>query len=212
LLLHFHPLVIYRHQVIKQADVVLATVLLPERFARADLERIFAYYDPLTTGDSSLSESIQAIAAAAIGKYRSAEEYLVDAMAVDMADTAGNVRDGVHVASAGGTWMAVVFGFAGFRWRSGGLQFAPILPTRARRVRFPLRLGASVLEVDITRDLVTYTLREGPEITASHHGEPFTVAVGTPVSFTGAFRTSDLTPAPGTAPGRTAWRDSGAPE
>jgi alpha,alpha-trehalose phosphorylase len=192
LLLHYHPLVIYRHQVIKQADVVLATVLLPERFTRDDLERIFAYYDPLTTGDSSLSESIQAIAAAAIGKYRTAEEYLVDAMAVDMADTAGNVRDGVHVASAGGVWMAVVYGFAGFRWRSGGLTFSPILPTRARRVRFPLSVGGTLLEVDITPDRVTYTVREGPELSAHHHGEPFTVSLGAPVSFDGVFRTHDI--------------------
>jgi alpha,alpha-trehalose phosphorylase len=166
-------------------------VLLPERFTRHDLERIFAYYDPLTTGDSSLSESIQAIAAAAIGKYRTAEEYLVDAMAVDMADTAGNVRDGVHVASAGGAWMAVVYGFAGFRWRSGGIAFSPILPTRSRRVRFPLRVGGSLLEVDITADRVTYTVREGPAVSAHHHGEPFTVSVGAPVSFDGVFRTHD---------------------
>ena len=130
LLLHFHPLVIYRHQVIKQADVVLATVLLPDRFSAEERRRIFDYYDPLTTGDSSLSESIQAIAAADAGKYRTAEEYLVDAVAVDMADTAGNLRDGLHVASAGGAWMAVVYGFAGYRWRTGTPEFAPILPTR----------------------------------------------------------------------------------
>jgi alpha,alpha-trehalose phosphorylase len=190
LLLNFHPLVIYRHQVIKQADVVLATVLLPGRFSQQDRERIFEYYDPLTTGDSSLSESIQAVAAAAVGRFRSAEEYLVDAMAVDMADTAGNVRDGVHVASAGGTWMAVVFGFAGFRWRDG-VEFAPMLPTRARRLTFPLRLGSSLLEVDIERERVTYSLREGEPLAASHHGEPFTVAVGAPVSFSGQFTTRD---------------------
>ena len=100
LLLHFHPLVIYRHQVIKQADVVFATVLLPERFTADERRKIFDYYDPLTTGDSSLSECIQAIAAADAGKYRTAEEYLIDAAAVDMADTAHNLRDGVHVASA----------------------------------------------------------------------------------------------------------------
>ena len=90
LLLHYHPLVIYRHQVIKQTDVVFATVLLPERFSAEERRRIFEYYDPMTTGDSSLSECIQAIAAADAGKYRSAEEYLVDAVALDIADTAGN--------------------------------------------------------------------------------------------------------------------------
>ena len=159
LLLHFHPLVIYRHQVIKQADVVLATVMLPERFTDEERRRIFDYYDPLTTGDSSLSECIQAIAAADAGKYRTAEEYLVDAVAVDLADTAGNLRDGLHVASAGGTWMAIVYGFAGYRWRSGIPEFSPVLPTRARRLRFPLHWRGSVLEVDIEERQVTYSVR-----------------------------------------------------
>jgi alpha,alpha-trehalose phosphorylase len=191
LLLHYHPLVIYRHQVIKQADVALATVLLPGRFSRQERERIFAYYDSLTTGDSSLSESIQAIAAADVGKYRSAEEYLIDAMAVDMADTAGNVRDGVHVASAGGAWMAIVFGFAGLRWRKRGIEFTPMLPTRTRRLRFPLRFGSSVLEVDIQSHAVSYRLREGDPLTARHYGEEFTVSVGSPATFSGQFHTHD---------------------
>jgi len=189
LLLHFHPLVIYRHQVIKQADVVLATVLLPDRFTPEERRRIFDYYDPITTGDSSLSECIQAIAAVAVGKYRTAEEYLVDAVAVDIADTAGNLRDGVHVASAGGTWMALVQGFAGYHWR--GTRFSPMLPRRSRRLRFPLRIRGSELQVDIEPTRVTYTVLSGGPVSASHHGEPFTVAPGSPVQFSGTFQTSD---------------------
>ncbi|MDM7855987.1 beta-phosphoglucomutase family hydrolase [Cellulomonas alba] len=192
LLLHFHPLVIYRHQVIKQADVVLATVLLPERFTAEERRRIFEYYDPLTTGDSSLSECIQAIAAIDVGKYRSGEEYLVDAAAIDIADRAGNLHDGVHVASAGGTWMAVVQGFAGYRWR--GTRFAPMLPTRARRLRFPLTIRGSVLDVDIRPDEVTYSVRSGGPVTAHHHDVAFTVAPGAPVSFPGTYHTSDAGP------------------
>jgi alpha,alpha-trehalose phosphorylase len=191
LLLHYHPLVIYRHQVIKQTDVVLAAVMLPDRFTADERRRIFEYYDPLTTGDSSLSECIQSIAAADVRKYRSAEEYLVDAVAVDMADTAGNLRDGVHVASAGGTWMAVVYGFAGYRWRSGGFEFSPILPTRARRLRVPLVLRGSLLEVDIEEHRVTYRIRDGDPVTAYHYGQEFTVSSGSPVSFSGHYRTRD---------------------
>jgi alpha,alpha-trehalose phosphorylase len=191
LLLHYHPLVIYRHQVIKQADVVLATVLLPERFTPEQRRRIFEHYDPLTTGDSSLSECIQSIAAADAGKYRTAEEYLVDAVAVDIADTAGNLRDGVHVASAGGVWMAVVQAFAGYRWRSGEPEFSPVLPTRSRRLHFPLCLRGSVLDIDIEEDRVTYTRRSGDALTAWHRGERFTVAPGAPVSFAGRYHTSD---------------------
>lgn len=191
LLLNFHPLIIYRHQVIKQADVELATVLLPGRFTAAERRRIFEKYDPLTTGDSSLSESIQAIAAADVGKYRTAEEYLIDAMAVDMADTAGNVRDGVHVASAGGSWMSVVFGFGGFRWRGDGISFRPMLPTRARRLRFPMTLRDNHLRVDIQPESVTYTLESGSGLDLTHYDEPFTLAVGSPVMFSGEFHTRD---------------------
>jgi alpha,alpha-trehalose phosphorylase len=194
LLLHYHPLVIYRHQVIKQADVMLATVMLPERFSAADRLQIFDYYDPLTTGDSSLSECIQAIAAADAGKYRSAEEYLVDAAAVDLADTAGNLRDGVHVASAGGTWMAIAYGFAGYRWRTGRTEFTPILPTRTRRLRIPLLLRGSLLDIDIEEDRVTYRLRSGNPVTACHYGQEFTVSVESPASFPGHFHTRDGRP------------------
>jgi alpha,alpha-trehalose phosphorylase len=197
LLLHFHPLVIYRHQVIKQADVVLATVMLPERFSPRERRRIFAYYDPLTTGDSSLSECIQAVAAADAGDYRSAEEYLVDAAAVDMADTAGNLRDGVHVASAAGTWMAVVYGFAGYRWRTDVPEFSPMLPTRSHRLRFPLLLGGSLLDVDIEEEVVTYRVRSGGPITARHDGRRFTVSTDVPVSFPGRYHTRDDATAPG---------------
>jgi alpha,alpha-trehalose phosphorylase len=178
--------------VIKQADVVLATVLLPERFTAEERRRIFEYYDLLTTGDSSLSECIQAIAAVDAGRYRTAEEYLVDALAVDLADTAGNLRDGLHLASAAGTWMAVVYGFGGYRWRTR--DFAPMLPTRAKRLRFPLRLGGSTLEVGIEPTLVTYTVRSGEPITACHRGEEFVVAVDQPVRFPGYYVTHDGTP------------------
>jgi alpha,alpha-trehalose phosphorylase len=194
LLLHYHPLVIYRHQVIKQADVVLATVMLPDRFTAEERQRIFAFYEPLTTGDSSLSECIQAIAAADAGKYRSAEEYLVDAAAVDVADTAGNLRDGVHVASAAGTWMAVVYGFGGYRWRSRGPEFSPMLPTRASRLRIRLLLRGSVVSVDIEHHRVTYRVKSGDAVTAHHYGQEFTVSSASPVSFRGEFRTHDARP------------------
>jgi alpha,alpha-trehalose phosphorylase len=199
LLLHHHPLVIYRHQVIKQTDVVLATVMLPDRFTADERRRIFDFYDPLTTGDSSLSQCIQAIAAADAGRYRSAEDYLADAAAVDMADTAGNVRDGVHVASAGGVWLAVVYGLGGYRWRGRVPEFSPVLTRRGRRLRIPLLLRGSQLEVDISEDQVTYRVRSGDPVTASHYGQEFTVSVESDVSFPGQYRAVD-----GVAPGSPA--------
>jgi trehalose/maltose hydrolase-like predicted phosphorylase len=128
LLPHYHPLVIYRLQVIKQADVVLATFLLGEHFTAAEKRRIFDYYDPLTTGDSSLSVCIQSVMAVELGYYAQAYRYFADAVVMDLGDIGGNVRDGLHIASLGGTWMALVHGFAGLCDHGGRLRFHPWLP------------------------------------------------------------------------------------
>lgn len=183
LLLHYHPLVLYRHQVIKQADVVLATFLLGDLFTAEDKRRILDYYDPLTTSDSSLSECIQCIMAAEVGDdLRAAEEYFIDAVGIDLADVAGNVRDGVHVASAGGTWMALVYGFGGMRDWNGKLSFRPRLPGRMSRLSFKVRLRGSMLEVDITADEATYRLESGDELTIVHNGASLLLQPDKPVS------------------------------
>jgi alpha,alpha-trehalose phosphorylase len=181
LLLHFHPLVIYRHQVIKQADVVLATFLLGDAFTTEQKRRILEYYDPLTTGDSSLSECIQAIMAAEVGDMRAAEEYLMDAATIDLADSAGNVGDGIHVAAAGGTWMALVFGFGGLRDRTDEPSFRPKLPMRLTRLRFPLLVRGSRLIVDLRPGTATYTVVDGPALAIRHCDERLTLEPGQPV-------------------------------
>lgn len=182
LLLHYHPLVLYRHQVVKQADVVLATFLLGDLFTHEDKRRVLDYYDPLTTSDSSLSECIQCIMAAEVGDdLRTAEEYFIDAVGIDLADVAGNVRDGVHVASAGGTWMALVNGFGGMRDRNGWLSFRPRLPRRMNRLCFKVQVKDSTLRVDITRDGAEYRLESGDQLTIGHDGETLVLKRGEPV-------------------------------
>mgnify|MGYP000849188468 FL=1 len=172
LLLYYHPLVLYRHQVIKQADVVLATFLLGDRFSHEDKRRVLEYYDPLTTSDSSLSECIQCIMAAEVSDdLRAAEEYFVDAVGIDLADVAGNARDGLHVAAAGGTWMALVHGFGGMRHRNGRLSFQPRLPERMKRLSFKVQVRGSVLNVDITENGATYVLESGDALAIAHEGE-----------------------------------------
>src|SRR5215469_12590588 len=115
LLLFYHPLNIYRKQVIKQADVVLAMFLLGDTFSREEKKRNFAFYDPLTTGDSSLSSCIEAIIAAQTGNVEKAIRYGMSALLMDLADVGGNVRDGCHIASMGGTWMMLTYGLGGLR-------------------------------------------------------------------------------------------------
>jgi alpha,alpha-trehalose phosphorylase len=161
LLLNYHPLELYRHQVIKQTDVVLATYLVGHHFTEEEKRRTFDYYDPLTTGDSSLSAAIQSVIASEVGYADAALGYFHDAAAVDLLDTHGNTADGIHVASAGGTWLALVAGFAGLRDSDGEVHFTPRLPEGWAGMRFRVQVRGQLIEVDMTQDGTTYTLLEG---------------------------------------------------
>lgn len=180
LLLHYHPLTIYRQQVIKQADVVLAMFLLGDEFSHEQKKRNFDYYDPLTTGDSSLSVSIQSIVAMECGYMEKAREYLVYGAWMDLADVHGNVRDGCHIASMGGTWMAVVYGLAGMRDHDGDISFDPRLPKSNAGVRFSLIVRGQTLEVDIDNEkgFITYSLIEGAELSFRHRDEEVVLKKG----------------------------------
>ena len=103
-----HPLELYRHQVIKRADVVLAAYLVGHHFDDDEVRRTFDYYDPLTTGDSTLSACVQSVIASKAGYPKAALEYFLDACAVDLLDMHHNTADGIHIASCGGTWLALV--------------------------------------------------------------------------------------------------------
>jgi alpha,alpha-trehalose phosphorylase len=181
LLLHFHPLVIYRFQVIKQADVVLAMFLLGDEFTLDEKRRNFAYYDPLTTGDSSLSACVQSIVAAEIRDERKALRYFRYALLMDLADINGNVSDGVHIASTAGVWAALVNGFGGMRDHGGRLSFDPRLPQAWHELVFPLRFRDRQLRVHLTHDHETYELVEGDALEIDVRGEARTLRVGQPV-------------------------------
>ena len=172
LLLFYHPLNIYRRQVIKQADVVLAMFLLGNAFSPGAKQRNFEFYDPLTTGDSSLSSCIEAIIAAQIGDMDKAFRYGMAALLMDLADVGGNVKDGCHIASMGGTWMMLTYGFGGMRDDDGTLSFWPRrAPEENAILRFPLTYRAQMLEVEIGPETVQYSLREGERLVIHHEKE-----------------------------------------
>ncbi|GIO84768.1 kojibiose phosphorylase [Paenibacillus faecis] len=172
LLLHYHPLVIYRHQVLKQADLVMALFLLGDRFSLADKIRNYRYYEPLTTHDSSLSPCIHSIVAAEIGRLEEAYKYFNRTVRMDLDDVNGNVKDGLHTAAMGGSWMAVVNGFAGLRlFGDGVLSFAPALPSPWDSLRFKIMHRGCLLDVRIGHEAVEYTLLEGDRLTFRHRGE-----------------------------------------
>ncbi|MFF7857235.1 glycosyl hydrolase family 65 protein [Streptomyces sp. NPDC007904] len=179
LMLHFPYFDLYRKQVIKQADLVLAMHTCAAWFEQfSDEEQIarnFAYYEPLTVRDSSLSACVQAVLAARTGHLDLAHAYTAEAALMDLADLEHNTRDGLHIASLAGTWTALVAGFGGMRWDDGSLRFAPRLPPRLRRLAFTLRFLGRCLRVEITADRATYTLRSGPPLTIRHHETELTV-------------------------------------
>jgi alpha,alpha-trehalose phosphorylase len=181
LLLHYHPLELYRHQVIKQTDVVLATYLADRAFSAEEKRRTFDYYDPLTTGDSTLSACIQSVIASEVGYEEEALAYFLDACAVDLLDGHGNTADGIHVASCGGTWLALVAGFGGLRDSDGEVRFAPRLPAGWTRLRFRVQVRGQVVEVDMAPGATTYRLLEGRGLPICHFGEELRLNPGEPV-------------------------------
>jgi alpha,alpha-trehalose phosphorylase len=182
LLMHYHPLVIYRHQVIKQADIVLAMVLLDDEFTEEQKRRNYEYYDALTTGDSSLSACVQSILAAEIGSERQAIEYFNYALLMDLANVAGNASDGVHIASAAGVWSALVFGFGGVRDFGGRLSFAPNLPKVWNMLAFSLRFRDRQIRVHLTHDEERYLVDEGTPLEVTIRGKSHLLSPGTAVA------------------------------
>ncbi len=161
LLLNFHPLVIYRHQVLKQADVVLAMYLRSSHFSIEQKRRNFDFYDPLTTGDSSLSACVQAIVAADVGHEEIANDYFERALFLDLCDTHANTADGVHIASCGGVWAGIVHGFVGVHEYGTHLEVRPRLPRHWSTVRFHLHRQDAILVFDSTPEATTVTMVEG---------------------------------------------------
>ncbi|GAA2227254.1 glycoside hydrolase family 65 protein [Herbiconiux moechotypicola] len=158
LLLHFHPLVIYRFQVIKQADVVLALLLQGDEFTTAEKRADFEYYDALTTGDSTLSASTQSIIAAEVGYRELALGYFRGALFVDLGDLHNNTADGIHVASTGGVWSALAFGFGGMRDYLGKFTFDPRLPEEWESLVFHVTILGALVEVTLTQEAIAFAI------------------------------------------------------
>jgi alpha,alpha-trehalose phosphorylase len=182
LMLHYHPLVIYRFQVLKQADVVLALFLQGDHFSYEQKRNNFEYYDPITTGDSTLSGIVQSIIAAEVGYRDLALRYFYNALFVDLADLHDNVSDGVHVASTGGVWNILAHGFAGMRDYNGKITFDPRLPASWPGLTFQITLRGTRVKVDLTNREITFTIVEGDSVELWVRGEPVIVSAGEPVT------------------------------
>jgi alpha,alpha-trehalose phosphorylase len=212
LLLHIPYFQLYRHQVVKQPDLVLAMALRGDAFTDEQKRRNLAYYEPLTVRDSSLSAGTQAVLAAEVGDTQLAYDYLAEAILLDHHNTARNTADGLHLAALAGGWIAVIDGLAGMREHNRRLSFNPRLPDGIERIAFPLTFRGRQLRIEITPTSATYTLHSGPALEIEHWGTLLTIH---PVEPTRAPMPTPLTPPelrqpPGRAPERrrAGWRQT----
>ncbi|MDF1704977.1 MAG: glycosyl hydrolase family 65 protein [Aeromicrobium sp.] len=182
LLLNYHPLVIYRFQVLKQADVVLALFLQGDQFTPEQKRADFEYYDPITTGDSTLSAVVQSIIAAEVGYADLAYRYFLSALYVDLADRHANTSDGVHVASTGGVWSALASGFGGFRDHGGEFTIDPRLPESWHELTYRVTLRGTRVRVTVRDCEVELVVEDGESAELSVRGEPLVVKMGAPVT------------------------------
>ena len=181
LMLHYHPLVIYRFQVLKQADVVLALFLQGDHFSSEQKRVDFEYYDAITTGDSTLSGVVQSIIAAEVGYRDLALRYFYNALFVDLADLHDNATDGVHVASTAGIWNCLAYGFGGMRDYNGIVTFDPRLPESWSQLTFQITLRGTRVKVDLTSEQIAFSVMAGDQVEVSVRGHRVKVSPDVPV-------------------------------
>jgi len=179
LLLRYHPMTLYRYQVCKQPSVVLADVVAGEHVTREQKARDFDYYEALTVHDSSLSASTWSILAAELGRTERALEYFREGARLDLDDLHGNASHGAHMAAMAGTWLSLVWGFAGLRIAGdGALLFSPALPAAWSGYHFTILWRQRRLRVEVSRSGTRYRLDRGDPMQIVHAGEPLVVASG----------------------------------
>jgi len=187
LLMYNHPLTLYRHQVCKQADALLALVLAGENCDRAVKRRSFDYYEPITVHDSTLSASTFAVLAAEVGYVEKSQGYFRETLRVDLDDLHANTGHGAHMAAMAGSWLALAWGFGGLRVKhdsvhSAHLAFDPILPPAWRGYRFGIVWQGRRLGISVERGGARYVLDEGAPLQIFHAGEGLTITPGVPLS------------------------------
>jgi len=171
-------------KLVKQADVVMLTYVLPDEFDDAVKRANYEYYEPLTLHKSSLSTAIHSIMGIEVGDPRRAVQYFRRAALVDLVDNQGNTAEGVHIASAGGTWQTIICGFGGFRVRSGQMTFKPWLPPDWNAVDFRLKWHGNTVSVSADHTSMTFVLSgpEGSHETIIVNGHEVTLQANTKVT------------------------------
>ncbi|MFD1030106.1 glycoside hydrolase family 65 protein [Metaplanococcus flavidus] len=178
LLLNYHPLTLYRYQVLKQADTVLAHFLLEDEQDFDTIKNSYDYYEAITTHDSSLSSCVHSIMASKLGYSEKASSYFNETVRLDLDNTHKNTKDGLHMANMGGTWLGIVSGFGGLRLKESGLALSPVLPAEWNSYEFHVRYQGRMLKVHKNRESTVYTLLSGADLEITHEGEPLFLESG----------------------------------
>jgi len=178
LLLNYHPLTLYRYQVCKQADTVLAHFLLEDKHDFNVIKNSYDFYEEITTHDSSLSYCVFSIMGSKLGYKEKAYDYFSKTARLDIDNTHGNTKDGLHMANMGGTWLAIVYGFAGLRVIESGLSFTPSLPSQWESLDFYVQYQGRLLKIKMDKECVTYFVEQGETLSIIHYGEEINVEAG----------------------------------
>ncbi|NRD76515.1 glycoside hydrolase family 65 protein [Bacillus sp. BRMEA1] len=181
LLLHYHPLTLYRYQVCKQADTVLAHFLLEDEQTIETIRNSYDYYEKITTHDSSLSTCIFSIMASKLGDHAKGYHYFNETARLDLDNTHGNTKDGLHMANMGGTWLAIVFGFAGLRMKEEAISFSPILPAKWEGYRFSIQYQGRRIQLEKTVDQTVIALLEGDALTIKLFDQSYLLEKAAPI-------------------------------
>jgi kojibiose phosphorylase len=168
---------------LKQPDVVMLMHVLPDEFSEDVKKANFEFYEARTLHKSSLSPAIHAIMGIEVGDAARAVQYFQRSALVDLTDNQGNTGEGMHIASAGGTWQILVNGFGGLRILGGRVTLRPWLPDDWEGIRFRIRWRGRPIHVAVDHERIELLLG-GPaggteEVVVN--GKPVRLTSGTPV-------------------------------
>ncbi|MBP2098961.1 glycoside hydrolase family 65 protein [Enterococcus rivorum] len=167
LLLHYHPMVIYKYQVCKQADALLAELLFPQDYSKEQIIRDYEYYESVTTHDSSLSRSVFSILASRTDQPEKGYSYFMDTALMDLTDLQGNVKDGIHAANMGGSWLSMIYGFAGLSYLEDKIVVRNHLPEEIKELEFKLKIAGNLIAFHISLKRISAEIKEA--------GKPITI-------------------------------------
>ncbi len=183
LLLHYHPLCLYRYQVCKQADTVLSHFIYEDAQSLETIRKSFAYYEKITTHDSSLSTCIFSIVASKLGLTEKAYEYFGDSAKLDLFNTHQNTKDGIHTANMGGNYMAIVYGFGGIRLKENGLYLNPALPKKWKKYQFEILYEGSQIQVRVEKTKVSLCTQNDVPVIVFVYGNKYVLECGKEVRY-----------------------------